>query len=211
MDHQIIRNLFANTIEASEILGVDPEFRAEADRSSASASPPTRSASTANCRNGSKTSTTPRTATATSRICGASSPASEITPDTPELLAAARKSLEFRGDGGTGWSLAWKINLWARLGDGNHAHRMLDNLLTLTDSPKTNYNGRRRLHESVRRPSAVPDRRQLRRHQRHLRDAAAIAPPLRDGSRLVELLPALPAAWPTGEVPGFAGTDLRSI
>jgi alpha-L-fucosidase 2 len=55
-------------------------------------------------------------------------PGGEITPGTPNLFDAARKSLELRGDGGTGWSLAWKINLWARLRDGNHAHRMLGNL-----------------------------------------------------------------------------------
>ena len=44
---------------------------------------------------------------------------------TPELAAAAKVSLEARGDGGTGWSRAWKVNFWARLRDGNHAHEML--------------------------------------------------------------------------------------
>src|SRR5690606_12470117 len=44
---------------------------------------------------------------------------------TPELFAAARRSLEARGDGGTGWSRAWKVNLWARLQDGNRAHGIL--------------------------------------------------------------------------------------
>ncbi len=48
---------------------------------------------------------------------------------TPELFAAARKSLEARGDGGTGWSMAWKISFWARLKDGQRAHRLLGNLL----------------------------------------------------------------------------------
>ena len=46
------------------------------------------------------------------------------------LCAAAKQSLEFRGDGGTGWSLAWKINFWARFEDGTRAHRLLSNLLT---------------------------------------------------------------------------------
>src|SRR5262249_44524139 len=49
---------------------------------------------------------------------------------TPELFAAARKSLEIRGDQATGWSLAWKINLWARLEDGNRAYKLLSDLLT---------------------------------------------------------------------------------
>jgi alpha-L-fucosidase 2 len=54
----------------------------------------------------------------------------EITPwGTPELAAAARKTLEARGDESTGWSMGWKINFWARLGDGNHAAKLLRRLL----------------------------------------------------------------------------------
>ena len=52
------------------------------------------------------------------------------TINTPELCEAARKTLEKRGDEGTGWSRAWKINFWARLGDGNHAYKLFKNLLT---------------------------------------------------------------------------------
>ncbi len=57
-------------------------------------------------------------------------PYDEITPwQTPALVAAAKKTLEQRGDGGTGWSKAWKINFWARLGDGDHALTLLRQLL----------------------------------------------------------------------------------
>lgn len=57
-------------------------------------------------------------------------PYDEITPwGTPELAVAARKTLEMRGDGGTGWSKAWKISFWARLGDGDHAGLLLKQLL----------------------------------------------------------------------------------
>ena len=54
-------------------------------------------------------------------------PGRQLSPlTTPEFAQAAqRRSLEIRGDGGTGWSKAWKINFWARLHDGNHAHKML--------------------------------------------------------------------------------------
>lgn len=53
-------------------------------------------------------------------------PSNLITPDeTPELAAACKRSLERRGDNGTGWSLGWKINMWARLWDGNHALKLL--------------------------------------------------------------------------------------
>lgn len=67
-------------------------------------------------------------------------PGHEISPiETPELAAAAKKTLELRGDAGTGWSLAWKINFWARLLDGNHAYKMIHYLLRLTGSTHTNY------------------------------------------------------------------------
>ena len=57
-------------------------------------------------------------------------PGSEITPyGTPDLEKAARQSLLFRGDEATGWSLAWKLNLWARFLDGDHAYRILQNLI----------------------------------------------------------------------------------
>lgn len=49
---------------------------------------------------------------------------------TPALAAAARRSLEIRGDEATGWGLGWRINLWARLGDGQHAHKVLARLLS---------------------------------------------------------------------------------
>ena len=67
-------------------------------------------------------------------------PGREISPIlTPAFAAAAKKSLELRGDAGTGWSLAWKINFWARLLDGNHAYKMIGYLLHLTGQTGTNY------------------------------------------------------------------------
>ena len=67
-------------------------------------------------------------------------PGRQIAPiTTPEFAAASKKTLELRGDDGTGWSLAWKINFWARLLDGNHAYRMIGKLLHLTGQAGTNY------------------------------------------------------------------------
>ena len=56
-------------------------------------------------------------------------PAAQISHSTPELMEAARRTLEVRGDAGTGWSRAWKICFWARIGDGNRAERLLRSLL----------------------------------------------------------------------------------
>ena len=101
-------------------------------------------------------------------------PGRHITPRTPELFAAVRRSHEMRGDGGTGWSLAWKVNQWARLLDGDHAFLMLGNLLTAgRDVCHELFRGRRRVSEPVRRASALSDRRQLRRDRRDCRDAGA--------------------------------------
>ena len=67
-------------------------------------------------------------------------PGRQIAPvSSPEFAAAARKTLEIRGDEGTGWSKAWKVNFWARLLDGNHAHLLLQQLLQYTDQLSTNY------------------------------------------------------------------------
>lgn len=67
-------------------------------------------------------------------------PGRQISPiTTPDLAAAARKTLELRGDEGTGWSLAWKINFWARLLDGDHAYKMIRDLLRITGQEGTNY------------------------------------------------------------------------
>ncbi|HZJ82749.1 MAG TPA: glycoside hydrolase family 95 protein, partial [Clostridia bacterium] len=67
-------------------------------------------------------------------------PGFEITPlDTPELAEACKKSLLLRGDDGTGWSLGWKINTWARLHDGNHALKLLKRQLFYVSENNTNY------------------------------------------------------------------------
>ena len=67
-------------------------------------------------------------------------PGRQIAPiTTPAFATAAKKTLELRGDDGTGWSLAWKINFWARLLDGNHAYTMIKKLLHVTGQVGTNY------------------------------------------------------------------------
>ena len=94
----------------------------------------------------------------------------------PDLFQAAKKSLEIRGDGGTGWSLGWKIGLWARFKDGNRAERFISNLLTLVKGDESIQSWqRRRICQSVRCASSFPNRRKLCRDSRDRRDAAAIA------------------------------------
>ncbi|GAB3664846.1 glycoside hydrolase family 95 protein [Echinicola sediminis] len=129
MDMQICREVFGNTIRAAEILGVDKQLVEELRSKRARLAPNQIGA------NGDLNEWLHDWEDAdpqhrhVSHLYGLH-PYDEITPwATPDLAEAVRKSLEIRGDGGTGWSRAWKINFWARLGDGDHALLLLRKLL----------------------------------------------------------------------------------
>ncbi|MBE6731897.1 MAG: glycoside hydrolase family 95 protein [Ruminococcaceae bacterium] len=69
-------------------------------------------------------------------------PGEHITTEkTPDLAEAVKKTLEARGDAGTGWSLGWKINLWAKLKEGDHAYKLICDQLHFVDTAETNYSG----------------------------------------------------------------------
>jgi alpha-L-fucosidase 2 len=129
MDHQIIRNLFGNTIAASEILGADEGLRERLAKLRERIAP-NQIGRLGQLQEWLDDVDDPEDRHRhVSHLFGLH-PGVEITPyGTPELFAAARKSLEFRGDGATGWSMGWKVNLWARLLDGDHAYLLLKNLI----------------------------------------------------------------------------------
>ena len=128
MDMSILWDLFTNCVEASKILGTDPALIVRIKAAQAKLCP---------LKIGSRGQLQEWFEDFmeqdvhhrhTSHLFGVY-PGRQITPATPEFFAAARKSLEIRGDDGTGWSLGWKINFWARFRDGDHAFLLIKNLL----------------------------------------------------------------------------------
>jgi alpha-L-fucosidase 2 len=143
MDHQIIRTLFGNVIEAAKILGVDSEFAAKLDETRKQIAP-NQVGSKGQLQEWLEDKDFAQGIDVhhrhVSHLWGLH-PGSEINPTTPRFFEAAKKTLEYRGDGGTGWSMAWKINFWARLLDGDHSYLMLRNQLTPAFGSETSTRG----------------------------------------------------------------------
>jgi alpha-L-fucosidase 2 len=129
MDHQIIRSLFKNCIAASEVLKTDEEFRKTLQLNYQQIAPNQIGKFGQLQEWLEDKDDTANKHRHVSHLWGLH-PGNEINWDeTPELTKAARQSLLYRGDEGTGWSLAWKINFWARFKDGEHALNMVKMLL----------------------------------------------------------------------------------
>jgi alpha-L-fucosidase 2 len=208
MDLQLIGELFDRCIAAAAILGLDADFSKQL-AAARRRLPPLQIGKQGQLQEwiGDWDMTAPEQGHRHLSHLYAMMPGQSITPrETPRFAAAVRKSLEMRGDGGMGWSKAWKVGLWARLGEGDRALSMVEGLIKESTLPSMldngppfqidgNFGGCAGIGEMLMQSRAAGEAT--------LDDANGKLRGTSSSAATIDLLPALPKAWATGSARGL--------
>ncbi len=210
MDRQIVRSLFGEVIAASRILNVDADLRDQLSGMRGRIAP-NRVGQYGQLQEWLEDKDDPKNQHRhVSHLWGVY-PGAEITPyGTPDLFRAARQSLIFRGDAATGWSMGWKINLWARFLDGDHAYKILQNLITPA-SEKPAHAGLFANLFDAHPPFQIDGNfgatagitEMLLQSDDPYGTPTSLTPVQAGDAAFINLLPALPSAFPNGKVSGL--------
>jgi alpha-L-fucosidase 2 len=195
MDHQIIRALMDATLESAKILGKDKKFVAELAAVRAQVAPD-QIGKYGQLQEWLEDVDVPNNNHRHLSPLFPLFPGNEITPAKTNLYAAAKLLLKWRGDGSTGWSFAWRMPLWARVGDGDFAFRQFEGLLQKRTLPNLfDLCGPFQIDGNFGATAGVVEML-LQSQQTEIGSEKSEV-------RILELLPALPKAWPSGSVTGL--------
>lgn len=196
MDIQIAWDLFINCISACEVLGIDDDFKQKVTVAKSKLLP-LKIGRWGQLQEWKEDRDSPKNKHRHLSHLYALYPGNQInTIQTPKLSEAAKISLNARGDEGTGWSIAWKINFWARLGNGNHAYKLLNRALQITSNENPMGGGGIYSNLLSTHPPFQLDG--------NMGATAGIAEMLvQSQNNKIQILPALPEKWKTGSIRGL--------